>query len=193
MSSTKLCKDVKDKTKKLQQSKIHIETIIENLTIGLIEYTGNFTLVRINKTAERLLGVNREDVVSHRITPEDIKRKSLRSLVEVSYPALSKTAEKLDKEVTGSDNDIHEINIKHPLEKELQVTTIPIVNPSTGESKGFIKIIRDITREKIISKSKSEFISIAAHQLRTPLSAIKWALRLLIDGDMGALDRPHIE
>ncbi|MDD5110823.1 MAG: HAMP domain-containing sensor histidine kinase [Patescibacteria group bacterium] len=35
--------------------------------------------------------------------------------------------------------------------------------------------------------AQSEFITIVAHQLRTPLSAVKWVLRMLIDGDVGEL------
>ncbi|MDO8604071.1 MAG: HAMP domain-containing sensor histidine kinase [bacterium] len=34
-------------------------------------------------------------------------------------------------------------------------------------------------------KLKSDFISVAAHQLRTPLSGVKWVLKLLLDGDLG--------
>ncbi|MEK7092832.1 MAG: HAMP domain-containing sensor histidine kinase, partial [Patescibacteria group bacterium] len=34
---------------------------------------------------------------------------------------------------------------------------------------------------------KSGFNSVVAHQLRTPLSGVKWALKLLLDGDVGVL------
>jgi signal transduction histidine kinase len=43
------------------------------------------------------------------------------------------------------------------------------------------------TRERLISQMKSEFISIAAHQLRTPLSAVKWTLKMMSEGDVGKL------
>jgi signal transduction histidine kinase len=41
-------------------------------------------------------------------------------------------------------------------------------------------IIREIEQMARLNKSKSEFVSIASHQLRTPLSAIQWETDLLL-------------
>ena len=48
-------------------------------------------------------------------------------------------------------------------------------------------------RDEQVSRMKSEFLSIAAHQLRTPLSASKWVLRMILDGDVGSLKKPQKE
>ena len=42
---------------------------------------------------------------------------------------------------------------------------------------------------KEVDRAKSEFIAIAAHQLRTPLSIVKWTFRMLLDRDFGVLNQ----
>ena len=44
-----------------------------------------------------------------------------------------------------------------------------------------------------LNQSKSEFISIASHQLRTPLSAIKGYVSMILDGTYGPLDKQKRE
>ena len=52
---------------------------------------------------------------------------------------------------------------------------------------GAIDVFRDISLERDIDRMKSEFISLASHQLRTPLSSIKTYTHMLADGYMGEM------
>jgi PAS domain S-box-containing protein len=65
-------------------------------------------------------------------------------------------------------------------------TVSPLV--LTGRPIGAIELFRDISTEYEIDRMKSDFISLASHQLRTPLSAIKTYSHMLIDGFMGTLN-----
>ncbi len=177
---------VDERTRELKNAKAHSETVIENLTSGLIEYDNDFTVLRINKAAERLLGVPRGDVVGVQVLPHDRDREGWESLVSVSYPSVSDNERKVAPAVSGLAASVNEVTVHYPLERNLQVVTAPLVEDG-GATRGFIKLIRDVTRERLIARSKSEFITIAAHQLRTPLSIVKWSLSVLLDHDMGTL------
>lgn len=49
-------------------------------------------------------------------------------------------------------------------------------SPSNADIGSYLLLIRDITQEKREDSVKSEFMSLASHQLRTPLTSIRWAL-----------------
>lgn len=52
---------------------------------------------------------------------------------------------------------------------------------------GCILVMRDVTEERELEKTKDNFLSVAAHQLRTPLSGIRWSLEMLLGDDVGKL------
>lgn len=49
------------------------------------------------------------------------------------------------------------------------------------------KLNDEITRLKENAGVKSEMVSIGTHQIRTSLSAIKWMIKMFLDGDLGTL------
>src|SRR3989339_137691 len=46
----------------------------------------------------------------------------------------------------------------------------------------------ELAKTKQLDKQKSEFLSIAAHELRTPISGMKWLLDMTVAGDFGKID-----
>lgn len=60
----------------------------------------------------------------------------------------------------------------------------------------YISIERDVTRLKEIDQAKTEFVSLASHQLRTPLTGISLSSELLLRGVAGPVEpatRPYLE
>ncbi len=168
---------VEERTRELTRNKAHLETVIEHLTNGLVEYDTDGTVIRINKTAEKMLGVSRDAIVGKKIVPGTQDRPEFESLARITFPKASTDAHDPYSE--------YEATITHPTEREIHITTSEITK--NGKLTGIIKVLRDVTRENLISRSKSEFISIAAHQLRSPLSVIKWTLSAFEAGDFGPM------
>ena len=72
----------------------------------------------------------------------------------------------------------------------------PVLNDE-GKVQAVVVVFRDVTKERAVDQAKTEFVSLASHQLRTPLSIVNWYTEMLMTGDVGKLNaeqkkwRPH--
>jgi len=68
----------------------------------------------------------------------------------------------------------------------VSITVSPII--LDGRPVGAVQVFRDITVDNEIDRMKSEFISLASHQLRTPLSTIQTYAHMIDDDYMGKVN-----
>jgi len=69
-------------------------------------------------------------------------------------------------------------------DRSCMVNAGPVVEPS-GQTLGAIAVVRDITALKKIETAKSMFVTMVAHEIKSPLAAIEGYLDLLLSGAVG--------
>lgn len=145
-----------------------LDSVIANLSDGVIAYDNNFKVLVFNRAAERIFGITQTQILGQFIGPERASEITLKHLVQTVFPSLAPVV------IRQSDAGVYPqvVDISFP-KQELRVSTDRILDES-GNILGFVKLIQDRTREVNLLRSKSAFITIAAHQLRTPLTAVNW-------------------
>lgn len=166
-----MLEDVEDSRKEAEEEKDKTLVIINNFTDGLLIFDKEGRLSLVNLQAEKFFDLKSRDIVGRRIP--DL----------MTFPTLKPVFSAVDADWKGVWRQ--EVQIKEGLTLELSAVQVG----REKETLGTLMVLHDITRDKMIERMKTEFVSLAAHQLRTPLSAIKWTLRMLLDGDAGSLEK----
>ena len=164
-----MLEDVEETRRKIEEERDKTKLIITNFTDGLLVFNEKRELSSINPQAENFFKIKSKEVIE----------KPVSELANI--PNLLPLVDILGREIKGIFRK--EMKIREGL--NIEVSSIPIIQEE--EQIGTLIVLHDITREKMIERMKTEFVSLAAHQLRTPISAIKWTLRMLLDGDLGKI------
>lgn len=170
-----ILEDVKEERERAEEEKNRTLAIIQNFADGILIFDEDNRLLMVNPKAESFFKIEQEEILGKSFS-EFIRVPPLSFLTSVFEDKIKPISRK-------------EVKVRNEL--ILEVTTTPIL--IEGKTMGNLMILHDVTREKEIEKMKTEFVSVSAHQLRTPLSAIKWTLKMLLDGDLGELTKEQKE
>jgi len=176
-----ILEDVEASKNDLDKFKMAVDGASDHIVItdsdGIILYA--------NQAVETITGFSKTEVVGKKVGNKNLWG-GLMTLP--FYKKLWKSI-KLDKKAfTGEIN-----NRKKDGQLYVAMASISPVLNNKNEVIYFVGIERDITHEKEVDRMKTDFISLASHQLRTPLSAIRWFGEMLLNGDAGKLTKDQKE
>ncbi|MCL5017163.1 MAG: ATP-binding protein, partial [Patescibacteria group bacterium] len=159
----------------IKQDRSRLDSIISIIDDGLIVYDQDFKIMIFNKTAEEIFNLNKEKVLGKIIAIDNLRDGELKLLTQIIYPSLAPTVVRRSDQ--GVYPQIMDMSFDDP-RLELRVSTNRLLDEN-GRVFGFLKVVRDRTREVELLRSKNDFITVAAHQLRTPLAAVGWVFETL--------------
>lgn len=139
-----------------------LAAIVESSDDAILSKDLSGVITSWNSSAEKLYGYKRNEIIGRK--------------VRVLYPP-EKQAEFVEilKIIKGGGRVEHFDTVrmrKDGTRVEVSVSVSPILGPN-GRMIGASSIARDITERKELDKRKDEFISVASHELKTPVTTIK--------------------
>lgn len=162
-----ILEDVDQSFKEAEKERKKTVAIIENFIDGMLFFSSDHYLSIVNPKMEEFFDIKAEDVTG----------KNLKDLID--FPNLKPLINFITNEKDNRILDLFRKELQISESFYLEVTTTKISKEE--ENLGTLIHVHDISREKRIERIKSEFVSVAAHQLRTPLSGIKWTIETFIE------------
>jgi PAS domain S-box-containing protein len=156
------------------------EVVINAIADGVIALNGKGVIQLINPAAQQITGWSKQDALT------------------LDYKTILKLLDKSDHEVTPANDPIsqaiatnkeassHDLSLVTNSGKKILVSVI--VSPVGQPGAGVIVVFRDITLDKREERQQAEFISTAAHEMRTPVASIEGYLGLALNPATAQVD-----
>lgn len=172
---------IRERTKELAQQYARDSAILTNIEYAVIAVDEKGAVTDTNPAAAALIGMSAADMKGKAVSDVVLFKAHQGNPAEGEHPVLSA--------IRGNASKHSSANAHWNLQKADQ-TLVPVsysVSPLTEKGRvfGAILVLQDVSEERRLDYLKSEFITLASHQLRTPLSALRWYVELIGDENGG--------
>ena len=169
--------------KKILREKAEDEAMLASIGDGIIATDNSGKITMINRSAYEMLGWKRKDLFGKLLTEAIPLEDNMGKRVPTKERPITKVLSEKRKMVTSRIHYyVRPDKTKFPI--RFKLTPIEIEDKIVGT----IEVFQDITRDKEIDQMKDEFISMASHELRTPMTAVNGLLSMIFHGDYGPIN-----
>jgi len=146
-----------------ENEKNKLDTILTNMTDGIIAVNTNGTIIHTNPAIYDIFNISQEDMENKNF--DDI-------------------AKELDWGINHEDlfNDSDKANNILVINDLIIKTNVVLFGNEKNETVGAIIVLQDVTEQEKLDKMRKEFVANVSHELRTPLTTIKSYTETLLDG-----------
>ena len=167
----------------LENEKVKDEAILANIGYGIMGVDNKGKIMTVNKAGATLLGFKEEELLGKSFV-DVIKMEDEKGEIIPKDKRPINMALFSNKTTTATTKPYYQYIRSDGTKLPIALTVRPIIS---REKIGAIEVFRDINHELESDKAKSEFVSLASHQLRAPLTAISWYTEMLLADGAGKL------
>lgn len=161
----------------IQEERDRLRGILSSMGEGLFVFDKDFRVLLANATTERILGIPLSHIEGALIT-DLITLYHGKTIVSNNERPIFKIVSEGVSIHSDVEDDLY-WSIEGGRRFAVGFVAVPMV---IGGVAGGVIVFRDLTLEKNLDDARTSFISITSHQLRTPLTSLKWFLEMLMDG-----------
>lgn len=166
-----------------------IKTIVDSIADAVFVVDRKYQIVLFNEAASRVSGVAVEDAIGkpwNEVIHFRVEGTHADGGAFIKEAIEEGTVQKAEHELSLVDLGGDLIPVAHS------------VAPLRGNDgvRGAVIVLREMKNEREMDRAKTEFVTIASHQLHTPLMSMRWFLELLLRGKAGEMapeQRKYIE
>lgn len=180
-----ILEDARELEKKLKQERDLTKAVISSMAEGLLVAGRDGKVILMNQAASILLRVAPEDAIGKNIN--GVFRLFQNNQEDYNLPIDNLIKEPNIININLEDNFYCKGGIENSFPVAVIMASLMKTSYQGENISGVVVLFRNIAKEKSLDEAKSGFISIASHQLRTPLTSIRWFSEMLLDGDAGEI------
>lgn len=169
---------------KLEDEGHRLQAVLSSIGEGLILIDGGYHVALSNPVAAKMLGMTRDEILGRDLREFVTLWKNSKDIVPPEHWPIEQVLITKKPVESSLEDNLSLSTEKHP-EKLPVVFTI---NPFGDTNAGAVIVVRDVSKDRELDEAKSGFISVASHQLRTPLTSIRWYSEMLLSLDAGPLN-----